>query len=46
MSIKSSGQFKKDFKKYRNIPAKVEKIYTVINMLKEGEKDFEGIFTS
>ena len=38
MKIKSSGQFKKDFKKYRNIPAKVEKIYTFINILKMGKE--------
>jgi mRNA interferase YafQ len=38
MKIIATGKFKKDFKKYRNIPSKVEKIYAVLNMLKAGVK--------
>jgi mRNA interferase YafQ len=36
MKIIATGRFRKDFKKYRNMPSKVEKIYTVLDMLKEG----------
>lgn len=38
MKIIATGKFKKDFKKYRNKPSKVEKIYAVLDMLKEGIK--------
>jgi mRNA interferase YafQ len=38
MKVIATGKFKKDFKKYRNMPSKVEKIYAVLNMLKEGIK--------
>jgi mRNA interferase YafQ len=38
MKIKASGRFKKDFKKYRNMPAKVDKIFTLVEMLRKGEE--------
>jgi mRNA interferase YafQ len=36
MKIVATGKFKKDFKRYRNMPSKVEKIYAVLDILKEG----------
>jgi mRNA interferase YafQ len=38
MTIKATRQYKKDFKKYRNIPSKVEKVFSILNMLAKGEK--------
>jgi mRNA interferase YafQ len=38
MKIIATGKFRKDFKKYRNRPSKVEKIYTVLDILKEGNE--------
>ena len=38
MKIKASGKFKKDFKKYKNNPAKVEKIYAFLEILHKGKK--------
>ena len=38
MKIIATRQYKKDFKKYRNIPSKVEKIFTVVNILEKGKK--------
>ena len=38
MKIIATRQYKKDFKKYRNIPSKVDKIFTVVNILKKGKK--------
>lgn len=38
MKIIATGKFRKDFKKYRHIPSKVEKIYSVLDMLRKGTK--------
>jgi len=38
MIIKASGKFKKDFKKYRNMPAKVEKIFAFVEILRKEEE--------
>lgn len=33
-----TSQFKKDFKKYRNQPKKIEKLFEVLHLLEEGEE--------
>jgi mRNA interferase YafQ len=33
--IITTGKFKKDFKRYRNKPDRIEKLYKVLDMLKE-----------
>ncbi len=35
LEVRFTGKFKKDFKKYRNNPSKVKKIYEVIDMLRK-----------
>ena len=35
LEVKFSSKYKKDFKKYRNNPAKVKKIYEVVDMLRK-----------
>ncbi len=36
-TLRYSTQYKKDFKRYRNNPAKLEKLLAVIRMLERGE---------
>ena len=35
--VKSSGKFRKDLKRYMNKPEKLQKLYSIVRLLQEGE---------